>query len=224
MNELDIDIDDLFTREIEITRENARLHCGADSDLSERWDRITKEINFREVIADLHNGESRELFSCPFHGRDSRPSFKVYPQKNNAWCFGCPDNTGYYDSVRFTALKLGVSKLEAIIWLERKYNLPPLKLHPNDEDEPEEQEEEEQKIVSLRFEDLEDPYIAVVAALFAKNPSPLAVRGYIQTFFDAVPTGERDSPEEVSKLMSLARVLGQAELEAIKRARFGVNV
>jgi len=220
MNELEIDDDD-----IAFTQENARIFYRAhfdDPQLIERWERINLKVKLQDVIADLHHGESREVFSCPFHGRDSRPSFKVYPAKNNAWCFGCPDQSNYYDAVRFVSAKFDYGRLQAIIWLEKKYHLPPLEKSLDEEDE-EGLEKSGQRVLSLKFEDLEDPYITAVAAAFAANPDPWMVRGLIQTFFDALPAGPPEAPEEIVKLQTLGRVLGQKALDAIKRVRFGVG-
>jgi len=43
-----------------------------------------------------HAGESRiEQFSCPFHGKDTKPSARIYPASatgpSHAWCFVCQE-------------------------------------------------------------------------------------------------------------------------------------
>src|SRR5574343_824433 len=43
-----------------------------------------------------HAGENRiEQFSCPFHGKDTKPSARIYPAgptgPSHAWCFVCQE-------------------------------------------------------------------------------------------------------------------------------------
>jgi hypothetical protein len=215
MDEFDYDYDD--DDNVEPTkrkRSHALYRAGQDPQIIERWDRINDKIQLQEVIADLHDGESRELFSCPFHGRDSRPSFKVYPLKNNAWCFGCPDGAGYYDSVRFVAAKLSCSKLQAIVWLEKKYRLSPIEAEPEDDED--DDDDDGVRYVSLQFDDLKDAYIKTAAEEFLKNPNPYLARQYIGVFFDSVPERELDPTEQRRQLVKMAEILGQKELDKIK--------
>lgn len=41
----------------------------------------------------LHVGEREEQFSCPFHGKDAKPSARVFPSTpqspSHAWCYVC---------------------------------------------------------------------------------------------------------------------------------------
>jgi len=42
-----------------------------------------------------HNGQKAEQFSCPFHGRDNKPSTRFYPATDSkpaaVWCFVCQE-------------------------------------------------------------------------------------------------------------------------------------
>jgi len=217
MDEFDYNYDepteDVTPKKVSRTLFNGDLK---DPQIIDRWDRINEKVQLQDVIAELHDGESREIFSCPFHGSDTRPSFKVYPAKNNAWCFGCPNDKGYYDSVKFAAAKLECSYHRAIVWLEKKYNLPPMEAQPEQEDE-----DDDGRVVYLTFEHLKDPFIKLAAAAFLKKPDPRVARRYISIFFNAVPDGNPESPEEIQKALALAKVLGGKALERIKINTFG---
>jgi len=227
MNDADLILDDedeLTAEEAEFSGVNVRRLChtgsGGDLQLSERRDRINRAVRLQDIIAELHDGETRDLFSCPFHGTDSRPSFKVYPEKNNAFCFGCPGD-GFYDSVKFVAAKLEFSALRAIHWIEKRYKLPPLDVIGGEEEEDLDEEPSDHRVVTLTFDDLVDPYIALTAAAFAQNPNIWTVRGHMQRLYDAVPDEAPDSPASLLKALPLAKVLGMRRLEAIKTQRFG---
>lgn len=181
--------------------------------LTERWDRINSNVRFQDVIADLQEGECRELFGCPFHGPDSRPSFKVYVAENSGWCSGCPDGFRYYDSVRFVAAWRDCSNRLAIEWLEEKYGFPDLVSKPDDDIQ----------ISTLTFYDVVEPFLTRAAKLLRDNPDPEKARMYVQMFFNAIPVGEPDSRVELLRALPLAKVLGWAALTDIKTRKFGYH-
>jgi len=201
-------------------KKTRKTYAGANKDpqIIRRWERINEEVSIKELIADLYDGESRDLFNCPFHGRDSRPSFKVYPEKNNAWCFGCPDNTGFYDCVRFAAAIWECSHLKAIALIEKQYNLPPLGPDPDDYDEDDEDDydvdRDGNRLVRLTIPDLLEPFIKHSAYEILQNPVPHVAREYIRIFFDSIPEDDQSREDADNQLLCVARILGR---EAINR-------
>ena len=56
----------------------------------------TYDILRRFGVVLQHSGETRiEQFSCPFHGKDTKPSARVYPASatspTHAWCYVCQE-------------------------------------------------------------------------------------------------------------------------------------
>jgi CHC2 zinc finger len=223
VDELDfVDDGDFGVETLDFSRETARNLYRASfgsTNLLARWDRIRSEVRFEDVVEEAH-GTSDLVISCPFHGRDSRPSFNIYRRSNDAYCYGCPEGDKYYDAVRFVAAKFGMTKKQAVDWIEKQYDLPPLE--GSEEDEDEEDDEDGKVTRSIDFTDLADPYIAHAAAAFLADPDPDLAREYIEIFFDSVPERDADpaSEDELKKCMPLARVLGSEALEEIKKKRF----
>ncbi len=213
------DEDYLVAESIDLEREKAREMYRAtlgDVNLSPRWARILDEVQFVDVVEAIHGpAPSDGMISCPFHGRDATPSFKLYKGSNSAYCFGCPEGQKYYDAVRFTAAKFGYTPLQAIHWLEKRYDLPPL------EAEAEELEEGDTVIVNLNFSHLAEPFIRRAGEHFLSTLDPDLAREYIAMYFEAVPgrNANLDSEEELLKTVPLARVLGWKALEQLKKQR-----
>lgn len=198
-------------------RELYRLGFGGDLNLTARWVRVTDPlvIRFVDIVNDIHGrAESSGMISCPFHGRDSHPSFKLYP--DGAWCFGCPHGQQYYDTVKFVAAKFGYTPNQAITWLEKKYALP--KLEATDEDTGDETEEGDE-IISLNFAHLAPAYIKKAAQHFREVLDPEIAHEYIRTYFESMPNRKEnpDSPEALERAMGLANVLGWKAVEQIKK-------
>ena len=94
-----------------------------------RWERANDEINFQDLVEEFTGKRSsNRAISCPFHGPDRTPSFYFYPAHNNGFCFGCPPGEQFYDNIRFVARTLSVSRLKALLWLEKNQGLPPTSL------------------------------------------------------------------------------------------------
>lgn len=173
----------------------------------ERWDRIKELIDFRDVIEAVVDNPrwSSSAISCPFHGRDSTPSFTIYTGTNDAYCFGCPDGDQNWDHVKLVARTLEISKRKALAWLERHFNLPawtgPANELEEDEDTPE---------VTLTTAELVEPYIDTVrtyARAHRHHPeTPAELRRAISKFFHA--QAEDDA-------LSLARTIGRKQLRSI---------
>jgi hypothetical protein len=213
------DLDELYPDEdIELKRRTADelWQSGFYQTNPARWERARKEIRFEDVVRDLHGTNSLRI-SCPFHGRDSNPSFQIYPRTNDAHCYGCPESEKDYDAVDFTAKKLDMNRGEALVWLEKHYELPPLDdvLVEPDEDEEEAATAPEP---SLSFADLRGPYLPLIVRRLQETRDAEHAQQYAAVLFEAWP--ERDDeaePEEQSKrLMQMARVLGRVVVERVK--------
>lgn len=94
----DKELEELLPTEIELTFEKSNLYKLYRSGWSqginpERWDRVRRDIRFEDVVADLTGHSGTTSIRCPFHGRDSRPSFWLYKRTNDGWCFGCLDES-----------------------------------------------------------------------------------------------------------------------------------
>jgi hypothetical protein len=172
-----------------------------------RWDRAIDEINFQELVEEFTGKYSNDKISCPFHGSDSTPSFAFFPHKNNGWCFGCPPGEQFYDNINFTAKTLSVSRVKALYWLEKKYNLPPMDDIKLEEDEAEEEE------VSVELADLTEAFIRQARREVQQHQDVELALGYIQRYFEA----EHDKDP-----LTLARVMDSDTLTAIlNKKRFG---
>lgn len=218
------DDSDFGVQAVEFTRQVARdlYRAGfGSSDLIARWDRIRSELRFEDVVEEVH-GTTDPVIRCPFHGRDSRPSFYLYKRSNDGYCFGCPEGEKYYDSVRFVSAVYGYSRLQAISWIEKNFDLPPLEGEDEDDDDEDEDDVlEGVKTIPLNFHDLSEPYIARAAAAFLESRDPDLIRDYIELFFDALPERDTDpnTEEELRKARPLGRVLGPDILEEIKQKK-----
>jgi hypothetical protein len=204
----------------ETARELYRLGFGGDLNLTSRWARVVDPavIRFVDVVNAAHgHAESNGMISCPFHGRDSHPSFKLY--LDHGFCFGCPPKQMYYDAVGFVAAKFGYTRLQAITWLEKKYDLP--KLESTDEEDNADETEDGDEIVSLNFHHLAPPYIKLAAQRFRQDLDADTAHGYIRIYFESMPDRKEhpDSPEALEKAVGLARVLGSKAVEQLKKQR-----
>jgi len=210
--------------DIEFTEEQAQLvkEATSGSYFARRCDRVRAKVPFRDLVDELEGTHSLTI-SCPFHGRDSRPSFYIYPHKNNGFCFGCPEGEGYYDSLKYAAKKLGVSRLKAVEYLEKKFSLPPLETCPEDfEEEEDDEEDPEEETFTLTFENLSQPFIEYAGSLKSTAAGP--VRVLMRTYWEARPQKGADptSSEELMKAMKLARILGSKRLQEIKKKVFSL--
>ena len=192
-----------------------------------RWERVRQDIRFEDVVAETVGLSGGNAISCPFHGRDSTPSFWLYKGTNDGWCFGCPPGEQYYDHVRFVSKYLDVSRVTALKWIEKKFELPTLA-------EYEDVAEDEEETVTLELKDLTEPYIIkAVRDVQATQDVGLALE-YLRFYFEAIHLDKAadelkkqgDDAEEVKDLqlkaaMVLARILGKTEIDKVleKKAR-----
>ena len=203
------------SEDIEWSLEEAeKLKKYATSEIPiERWERVRWGIDFYDMAIQLlqehkllrnHKGNK---VSCPIHGGvdgDSTPSFTFYPASNSAYCFGCeaPPSNQHYDNVRLVSLLFGISKKDALIWLEKRYKLPPLLL-PHHSTVGNDEEEEEEEEVSLTFDDLREPFLAMASVL---NSDVQHSKDLLQVFFKA---------EHEKDPLPLAKVLGKKRITQI---------
>lgn len=66
----------------------------------ERIDQIRRQVSCEDVLARngvrlRYGGHKAEQFSCPFHGKDNKPSTRFYPAEGGkpegVWCFVCQE-------------------------------------------------------------------------------------------------------------------------------------
>lgn len=163
----------------------------------ERWHRIHEgAVLFADIVEEL-TGLRGSMISCPFHGKDTNPSFAVYPpaRGNCGYCFGC---SKMYSPFKFVQEYRGVSARKALRWIEKVFQLPPL----DDVDI----EKEDASTVVIVFEDLVEPYISFVKNDIREEKDACLAEEYLDVFFKA----------EVNKEpLPLAHVLGRETLTSI---------
>jgi hypothetical protein len=164
-----------------------------------RWERAIEEVDFQDLVEEFTGHRSNDKISCPFHGSDSTPAFAFFPHKNNGWCFGCPPGQQFYDTITFTAKTLSVSRLKALVWLEKKFGLPPI-------DDIKLEDEEEDEEVQVELADLTESYIRQARREVQQLGDVELATGYIQKYFEA---------ERENDALALARVLDPSTLQTI---------
>ena len=176
----------------------------------ERWTRVREEIVFRDLVRELltksgtfkTNGSA---VSCPFHGKDSTPSFTFYDSSNSAYCFGCPPpkRNQTYDPVSFVSKYFEISPTKALQWIEKRYELPFImgQLPEDEEDE----EEESEGLYTV--DDLKPMYLTVAPSLIDTVDDAKQI---VQAYFLAVT---EENP------LFLARILGRERIASISSYR-----
>jgi len=121
--------------------------------IAARIDQIHANLTAHDVLrrngVNLKQGasEREEQFSCPFHGKDNKPSARVYPSSargaSHVWCYVCQEKG--WDCItlwkkfsgfegRFTAL---------LAQIERDFGLPTPEAPPAGVEEPDDTESDE---------------------------------------------------------------------------------
>jgi len=206
--------------ELDFERESVRklYRSGANGINPERWERARDVIRFDDVVFEL-TGRRDSVIRCPFHGKDSRPSFTLYNRTNDAYCFGCPPGKMYYDSVIFASKYMEISRVHALQWLEKKWGLPRLS------DVPLEGEEDEEETL-LGFWDLAEPFIVKAGREVQNVRDPELAEDYIRIYFTALGLEKAASAAEkdpegnpgdlhLQAALELARALGKDKLSSI---------
>lgn len=131
-------IEELVGQEVSLERDSVQnFYRSSFGGINpDRWERANNEILFQDVVAEL-TGHRDTVIRCPFHGRDRTPSFTLYSRTNDAYCFGCPPGSMLYDNVTFVSKYMELSRVQALYWLEKTFNLPsmPNILVDDEEDE-----------------------------------------------------------------------------------------
>jgi len=183
-----------------------------------RIERIQTEIDFTDLVDDL-TGRRGEKISCPFHGRDSTPSF--FTRGGFGFCFGCPPGQQYYDQIRFVQKFNDISWFQALRWIEKEYELPPLPEYASEE------EIEDEITTEVFLVDLEEEYFRKAAKDSLQHLDPGLAEEYALIYFNAREQDEGANEarkagehEEASRMKNkattmLARVLGQQVVNQI---------
>jgi DNA primase len=200
-----------------------------------RWTRIHTEIEIEDVISELTGltPDSADKISCPFHGRDSTPSFTIYRRGNDATCYGCSAGDQYYNADRFVAKYLGISRIKALIWLERRWKLPPI-----DDVTLEGYEDEDETAipVQLSFKDIVPAFLRRAEIDVQEYQDHELFFEYHDIYFEALGLMHKaeearkthDDPEEgaheakeleAKAALTLARVVGKKTLERLIRLK-----
>lgn len=199
--------------------EPSELNVGGISQA--RWDRAREECDVRDVVDILHDRRGNPC-SCPFHGRDSKPSFYFFPQNNSCFCFGCPDGDGAWDPIKIVARSLDVSNTKALMWLEKEFKLPPLANDTSTEEptvdlgeDPEGETEVEEAPLLATVEDLRGAFITHAAHQIQQAPPSEAVavaKDILETYFladkheDPIPLARALGPEIVTAIVLRKRL------------------
>lgn len=104
-----------------------------------RIERVKTQVPIRHLMVhfgyrvQMEAGDREEQFSCDLHGdgSDTKPSARVYPD-NTVYCFACGITR---DVIALTRAKLDLGFMEAVDWLEKKFDLPVMPFDASD-DEP----------------------------------------------------------------------------------------
>ena len=189
---------------------------------AERWDRAKFTIDVRDVLYMLYNRRGSPI-SCPFHGRDSKPSFYIYLQNNDCHCFGCPDGDTYWDNIKIVSRSLDITRTQALSWLEREFGLPPMESGEGPEavdleigDEVEEEDDGDQE---LGLEDLKPTYLRYARRLVIERRTEPDVfqmaRELAERYFVAEHTNE---PILLAKVID--RLFGRDIIHSLVSAMF----
>lgn len=182
------------------------------SEISEaRWQRAREEIIHKDLVLDLTGSVMKgQAISCPFHGRDSKPSFWIYSpaRGNNSYCFGCPPSDQRRDNIKFVCDLLSLTPTQALLWLEKHYHLPDIAEEVEDEDEEPEEPEGPEWLISV--EDLKDPFISRVGRILTSNPDVQAAKAYALLYWKSARSGDPTG---------MAKVVGREQVERLIRRR-----
>ena len=188
-------------------------------DAQKRWFQVRAETVRRHVTAhDIlrrnginlkqNSSDREEQFACPFHGRDKKPSARVYPDTvrgpSHVWCFVCQERWDVFALWK----KFGDSSAKfgrILVELERAYGIIPPERPP----------------AAHEMEDEEDPELIEVDRLLLLCESRLRdareafeMRGYLimghlldQLYYE-VEEGLRKPPQAKIQLQALLDKIG----------------
>jgi hypothetical protein len=106
-----------------------------------RVDAIRQSVSAYDVLARngvslRRHGMQQEQMSCPFHGQDTHPSARYYPETPNGpsavWCFVCRE---FWDAIGLWKKFTGETKFSTVLFgLEKAFGLTPPEFHHVDLD------------------------------------------------------------------------------------------
>ncbi len=205
--------------ELDFERESVQklYRTGANGINPERWERARDDVRFEDVVSEL-TGHRDTVIRCPFHGRDLHPSFTLYARTNDAYCFGCPPGKMYYDSIIFVSKYLECSRVQALCWIEKTFDLPYMPGVQLDDDE--------ELGETLTFWDLAEPFILKASRDVQESKDPELAEDYNRRYFTGLATEKaaKDADKEdnedpqamhLEATLELAKVLGKEQLAAI---------
>lgn len=192
--------------DIEFVKEEVDKLYKLSTDIHpDRWERARWEIDFYDFAMEflqenkLLKGRVDTVISCPFHGRDSTPSFHFYRSSNSAFCFGCPPpaRDQFYDSVSLVSRTFQISKRDALVYLEKRFKFPAILGEKKEDDEE----------ISLTFSDLREPLLIQESSKSRTVAESLEV---MSSFFRAMKI---DDP------LPIARLLGKERVKSVLRRK-----
>ncbi len=97
----------------------------------QRKNAIHERVSSHDILRDngvklVYAGEREEQFSCPFHGKDSKPSARVFPSTpqspSHAWCYVCRER---WDVITLWQKYHGTEGFhKTLSAIEKHYNIP----------------------------------------------------------------------------------------------------
>ena len=93
-------------------------------DYKELMVRVNNAVSMVDLLGEfgttLRTPTHEEQISCPFHGKDSKPSARHYPDTNSVYCFTCKKS---WDPIRFMMDKRAMRFKEVLDLFGRKYGI-----------------------------------------------------------------------------------------------------
>ena len=178
--------------------------------IASRIEQIHAHVTAHDVLrrngVELKQGGSdrEEQFSCPFHGKDTKPSGRVYPSSargpSHVWCFVCQER---WDAITLWKKFSGFEgKFTALLGcIERDFGLPTPEAPPEGIEEPEDDEARE----------LEDLF-GVCERRLRTSKAAFNMRGFLKvgSVLDKLYAGvENGSVGSVAAKAALQKVLGK---------------
>ena len=85
---------------------------------------IRQEIDVYDVMMRLGEWDGPKVtkqVKCDFHGKDTKPSARVYADSGIMWCFACANHR--YDAVRYTMSHEGIGMREALWKIQKWFDI-----------------------------------------------------------------------------------------------------
>lgn len=89
---------------------------------------VKSKVRMASLLSDIGvstYGDKETQISCPFHGQDSSPSARFYPDTDSIHCFTCKET---WDVISFEMGRQGITFRDTLEYLVTKYRLNTLSL------------------------------------------------------------------------------------------------